>query len=409
MSFFTKKTADVAVIDCFDASVSCKEIRLSNSNTIAQGKRDGVCVAYLSKLVTPIGVYRWTFRLRKVGSPPSLYIGVWKTKHGRHPYSSVNTKGKCYSYAPLFASLNAGDKGFHDTAQDTYGDKRCKEGDIIEMVLDLKKFQLRYIVNGKDYGVAFKVERTTYRAAVSMKQRTAVEIVIPGAKLGSMNKMNDDDAKCNKCDRFKTQITKLKKAHALALSDNQSIIAAMQKRVSQLESQNKKEMQTIRELSANNKEKQDHIERLKAESRAIKAEILSYKTNVQRGNDSESIITAMQQRIMSLEAKNKKATEIIQELRTSSDSVNERQRKNSKNKQDELTNLEREKKEALERVDRLETENIQLSEANTRMHASNKSLQKQYDDSSTECKELQMELKTVTAKYDALCRKANID
>eukprot|EP01083_Nonionella_stella_P164897 547251_1 len=77
------------------------------------------------------------------------------------------------------------------------------------MVLDLKKFQLRYIVNGKDYGVAFKVERTTYRAAVSMKQRTAVEIVIPGAKLGSMNKMNDDDAKCNKCDRFKTQITKL--------------------------------------------------------------------------------------------------------------------------------------------------------------------------------------------------------
>eukprot|EP01083_Nonionella_stella_P146879 462570_1 len=280
MSFFTKKTADVAVIDCFDASVSCKEIRLSNSNTIAQGKRDGVCVAYLSKLVTPIGVYRWTFRLRKVGSPPSLYI----LEFGKPNMDAI----------PTAASTPKGN------------------------------------------------------------------------------------------------------------------IKAMQKRVSRLESQNKKEMQTIRELSANNKEKQDHIERLKAESRAIKAEILSYKTNVQRGNDSESIITAMQQRIMSLEAKNKKATEIIQELRTSSDSVNERQRKNSKNKQDELTNLEREKKEALERVDRLETENIQLSEANTRMHASNKSLQKQYDDSSTECKELQMELKTVTAKYNAFCR-ANID
>ena len=48
-----------------------------------------------------------------------------------------------------------------------YG-KECVAGDIIEMHLDLEKLQLSYVINGRDYGVAFQVEKTEYTAAVTI-------------------------------------------------------------------------------------------------------------------------------------------------------------------------------------------------------------------------------------------------
>ena len=43
---------------------------------------------------------------------------------------------------------------------------KCKEGDIIDMYLDLNNFELKYSINDKDYGKAFDVENTSYRAVV---------------------------------------------------------------------------------------------------------------------------------------------------------------------------------------------------------------------------------------------------
>eukprot|EP01083_Nonionella_stella_P186203 681143_1 len=159
-----------------------------------------------------------------------------------------------------------------------------------------KQLQLRYIVNGKDYGIAFRVEKTEYRAAISLRTEGIVELL--------SYKQGDDDVKCNQCDEFEKQITKLKKTHLLAMSDNESVVKAMQQRIMSLEG---------------------------------------------------------------IEAKHKAAMETIQELKTSLDSVNEQERTNSKNKQDEIerlklgnTNLHKRKREALEHVARLETENKSL-------------------------------------------------
>ena len=45
----------------------------------------------------------------------------------------------------------------------------CQNGDILEMILNLNQYTLRYKINGKDYGVAFEdIEKTKYRAAIFM-------------------------------------------------------------------------------------------------------------------------------------------------------------------------------------------------------------------------------------------------
>ena len=49
-----------------------------------------------------------------------------------------------------------------------YGERKCLSGDVIDMILDLEKLELSYIVNGKNFGVAFtEIEKTEYRAVVS--------------------------------------------------------------------------------------------------------------------------------------------------------------------------------------------------------------------------------------------------
>ena len=59
-----------------------------------------------------------------------------------------------------------------------YG-KICEDGDIVEMIVDLKKHTLRYEINGKDYGVMHKdIIPCNYRAAVYLYGAgTAVELL----------------------------------------------------------------------------------------------------------------------------------------------------------------------------------------------------------------------------------------
>ena len=50
-----------------------------------------------------------------------------------------------------------------------YGDKKYLTGDIIEMILDLNKMELRYKANDKDLGVLVtNIPKAEYKAVVSM-------------------------------------------------------------------------------------------------------------------------------------------------------------------------------------------------------------------------------------------------
>ena len=99
-------------------------------------------------------------------------FGVWKTKFEPTTQKLFEQGGnKCYSYAFLKAQLidPAGGSVFSRKLRD-YG-VESKEGDIVEMTLDLKQCVLSYKVNDFDYGKAFDVEKTTYRAVAALSYK----------------------------------------------------------------------------------------------------------------------------------------------------------------------------------------------------------------------------------------------
>lgn len=67
--------------------------------------------------------------------------------------------------------LTPGDNNYGNDLT-VYGDRACKEGDIIEMILDLNKLQLRYNLNGECQGIAFEnVEKCEYIVGIEIYGR----------------------------------------------------------------------------------------------------------------------------------------------------------------------------------------------------------------------------------------------
>ena len=75
--------------------------------------------------------------------------------------------GKGYGFDPVGAILTNREGHTDDTLK--YGVK-CKNGTIIEMILNLNELTLSYKIDGKSYGKAFDVEKHGYRAAVYMME-----------------------------------------------------------------------------------------------------------------------------------------------------------------------------------------------------------------------------------------------
>ena len=142
-----------------------KNYALSSNELIIKKREFGDGSAYLSKIVNQ-GVHRWIFRINKVNrSGSSMTIAIWKTKYieniDRCLYDAAN--GKSYGWMIT---------GLYLTSAGRYGIDKPKDGDIIEMIIDLNKRTLRYFCNGIDLGDAYQdIDKTTYRAAISMYNR----------------------------------------------------------------------------------------------------------------------------------------------------------------------------------------------------------------------------------------------
>ena len=108
-----------------------------------------------------------------------MTIGVWKTKY---PITSTKSyfmsRGAFKSYGWVITTQQF---TYGDTRQTVkeYGKEKCVKGDIIDMILDKDRKQLRYIRNGEDYGIAFEfIEDTEYIAAIDMySENDAIQIV----------------------------------------------------------------------------------------------------------------------------------------------------------------------------------------------------------------------------------------
>ena len=104
-------------------------------------------------------------------------MGVWKIKSSTKPLinthftDSTGNEGK-YLWGYAFDFSNG--VLIHETGRYSNGPQYgsiCKEGDVIEMILDLYSFTLRYKINDKDLGIAFEdIEDTQYRGACSSEK-----------------------------------------------------------------------------------------------------------------------------------------------------------------------------------------------------------------------------------------------
>ena len=125
---------------------------------------------YLTQIAKS-GIHKWTFKLLFVN--PSIYymtIGVFKMNHEMLPYkTSYEYVGDSYGWIVNYRILTRGD----GNRQKMYGaERKCVTNDTVVMTLDLDKKTLRYAVNGKDFGVAFKgIADTEYKAVVSTNSK----------------------------------------------------------------------------------------------------------------------------------------------------------------------------------------------------------------------------------------------
>ena len=146
---------------------NCPKYHLSNNNKIAQKCDTGWTNAYLTKIVS-YGVHRWKFKLVYDDVNLPLSMGVFKTKRAlkqgtKNRAEDWDTKD---GYIVIVSYQRRSAKGMK--IGESYGKRKSKSGDIIEMILDLNKHTLSYMVNEEDWGTAFdNIEQTSYRAVVA--------------------------------------------------------------------------------------------------------------------------------------------------------------------------------------------------------------------------------------------------
>ena len=150
-----------APTDYFEPDLCNKEFILTDNNTVAAQRGGHEQVALLHNVATS-GIHKWTFKLVKFDRNGYITLfGVFKAR-----YSAVLTSqffSSCYDNKVYVYDVWSGTK----KDGDEYG-IRCEEEDIIEMTLDLNRYELSYKVNDTDYGVAYKdIEQTSYRAGIS--------------------------------------------------------------------------------------------------------------------------------------------------------------------------------------------------------------------------------------------------
>eukprot|EP01084_Bolivina_argentea_P015851 29700_1 len=135
-----------------------------NINTVTHTGSGGHQSAFLSTVISE-GIHVWKIRANTVSSCWNLF-GIWKTNSGQpvlhNWFTTVTNNGYAYIMGNARLTKPSSPGGFGPK----YGVK-CKAENVITMRVNFNTLSLSYQVNQKDYGKAFDIDRTTYRAAVS--------------------------------------------------------------------------------------------------------------------------------------------------------------------------------------------------------------------------------------------------
>ncbi len=162
--------------------IQLKENRISFTGGNGHGhKIERGNSAFLSNVVD-CGVHRWRFRTDlRFCTWWSSTIGIWKCSNGSNPpKNDIFTLGENQGYGFNLSEGTLVDTvtGKVSSVSPVHYGQRCIGVNVVEMVLDLDELELKFIINGRDYGKAFTVDKGSYRTAVNLSRiRDSVELM----------------------------------------------------------------------------------------------------------------------------------------------------------------------------------------------------------------------------------------
>ncbi len=142
---------------------------LDESRDVLTCHKTGWSSSFIANIVTN-GRHYWTFKIKSKRSK-GILLGIWKStpiddETPINDYFWRNNNG--YGY-------RVGCREDHN--HNNYGIK-CKQNDIISMVLDMNNLSISFKVNDIGYGILCKVDNTTYMAAICAPYKNeSVELV----------------------------------------------------------------------------------------------------------------------------------------------------------------------------------------------------------------------------------------
>lgn len=161
--------------DTWDKKLSHSDLVIDDTALSVKWKKQNATTAFGSNVIQipSVGICRWKLRIKTIVD--SLWVAC--------PYIGIiqsNNDLQITEYADRGAwdhngcQLCAGNSGLHsDNAAfesvDYPGNLEWRTvGDVLEMILDLSNKTLRFVLNDKDYGIAFSdIENGSYRLALT--------------------------------------------------------------------------------------------------------------------------------------------------------------------------------------------------------------------------------------------------
>ena len=166
-------------VDEWDPECIGTGTKLSNRTLIHEkiGTSSSFC-----KRVIESGVFKWRFKIDQCKNG-GFILGIWraKTNTASPPLTTWFTNGGFDAGYGFCLNIPFEDACLTNKEGDAWGSKYGidpSNGSIIEMILDLNKLTLGFIIDDKDYGKAFDVEKDKYRAAVFFfREGTAITLL----------------------------------------------------------------------------------------------------------------------------------------------------------------------------------------------------------------------------------------
>lgn len=158
--------------DSWNREYSYKDAEIDESGQIVTMSTGAYMSVFGSYVVTE-GVYKWSIKLVKYleygeFGAWSPYVGLIEDdeEYIKQYLNDNNWDKYGYQISSAPAQYNRGEGSI---ATPNFGCRWCKEGDILEITLDLDKRTISFKINDKDYGVGFSnIVLAPYRLALTV-------------------------------------------------------------------------------------------------------------------------------------------------------------------------------------------------------------------------------------------------